>query len=267
MNPQIETTSPNQNTPEQPPQIEPNPIPQTPEPQRPKKSRKPLIIAAITTVLIIISGAVIFGSLNNNMTMPATENTEPVISDFEQIQTEQATTTTSVTRGNTSIQVTHPSSWEVTENPTDGYNGPNPVNTTIISGQGTTLRLISLEGLGGGCTDDTYEFTLIKKLATATEGYYFTEYSTTDPSFPNTPFRIDRSGFDVASKDEGATGVGVCQTITFYSAVGDNSTNSDIFIQISPQTQQDESILRYSDISGDEDFVSMLQSIQITVAE
>ncbi len=232
------------------------------EPQNPNKhSNKKLIIVLVVIAVIVFIASILFIAMiiAFNQVVPVSPGAET-----NSINETSSTKITRVDQGITSVEVTHPSTWVVIEKPNE-YNLPD---TTITSPKGNSLSIKGNRGYGGDCTPDNDSFTLTQKIATATPGLYFSEYKTTDPDYPESGIGIDTTDFDIENKDVGATGTDVCTNkIGYYTMVGklgDSENELEVSIKSDKAGQR---VTRYSDISDDPEFISMIKSLKVTVKE
>lgn len=139
-----------------------------------------------------------------------------------------------------------------------------------MSSKGNKLRLYTTPGIGGDCSNDEFSFTLVQKLATKTEGVYFTEYTTEDSGYPTTGLKIDSSNIDANNIDVGYKGSGICQSrIGLYSVVysgEEGGSENEIFVKIigsgKPATDSGK-YTTYKEIEDDTEFVTMLKSLEV----
>lgn len=246
---------------------QPMPTPDTPgliqEAQTSNKhSNKKLIIAIVVAVVMtIILGSIVLIALiiaSNQVSHIGGSKESPHSSEVS------STKITKVNQGVTTVEVTHPSTWTVLEKPNE-FNLPD---TTITSPKGNNLSIKGNLGYGGDCTPDNYTFTLTQKIATSTPGLYFSEYTTTAPDYPESGIGIDTTDFNIENKDVGSSGTDVCSSkIGYYTMVGklgDSENELNVSI-ISKKANQ--RVTRYSDISDDPEFISMIKSLKVTVNE
>lgn len=231
----------------------------SPNPQASSNKTK-MILVIILAVVVLVGAGVAYWMLK-----PAPQATN----NTQQSATQTATTRlTNELSGSPTVAVTHPASWEVTED-SSSDDGLVSASKTITSVKGNALKLHYSElGVGGSCESDSRTFTLTQKLSTATPGIYFTEYTvaaTASEAAFTTGFKVDATMFDIASKEIGAKGTNVCDmAIGSYSKVGGNSTEDDMFITVTSPKATDPQNTQYADIADDTDFIAMLQSLKVT---
>ncbi len=242
-----------------------NPIFNKPPQSVPSKKNNKLLIGtivlvitfAITAVALFVVKSVLSNDQNGT---PTHQNTNPTPLQSQQ----SAQKLTKATEGVTTVEVTHPTTWLVTQN----TNESGAISITITSTLGNILVFRGKPEVGGACTADNYAFTLTQKIPTATPNLFFSEYTTTSPEFLETGLSIDTSKFDIANKQVGDTGKDVCSNkIGYYPIVGKlDDPDSKIYVSVtSPKANQRNT--RFSDISDDTEFIAMLQSLNVVVSE
>ena len=185
---------------------------------------------------------------------------------------ELETTSVSSFNEDVTVAVQHSADWEVYE----GVNefNPNLKEVYIKSDKGNFLHLFEPDGLGGGCfIDDQFEYTVVKKLPTATPDVFFTEYTTTDPNSPNFYLKLeDLSNAPAAHKalKEGESNTGVCfNQIGAYSWVVAESAGSGSSVYVTLNQQSERTSLGnrdvpYAEFAQNPEFIDMLQSLTVT---
>lgn len=232
----------------------------------PQKSKTPVMIAAIIIfVLAAAATAYYFLGPNTNKSADKTAN----VQNTQQPSTEQAsktqdsaTTTSSFTNlaNSTTVSVTHPKDWVVNANPDeDGIK-----QLTIKSAMGNYLHIFPNMGVGGRCDPDTYNFTLVKRVATQDPGYVFSEYTTTNPSMQRILFSIEplsHASAAVKALKEGEGGTDVCSNLFYYPIVG---SQGDIFVKIDTSAKPDyTTAVPYATLKTDTQFLAMLESLTV----
>jgi cytoskeletal protein RodZ len=231
---------------------------------------------AIGTLLLIIVIVGLIGAVGWLVYDRQQKNDEPTSnSSVTKEDTKESTESlakTSITQGATTVVVEHSSSWKV-EDTTTEYGPENPLtlpSKEITSAKGNTLRLYTTPGVGGDCDNDEIPFTLVQKLATETNGVYFSEYTMEDSSYPTTGFKIDNSNIDVSNVEAGYNGTGVCQNrIGNYSSVskGDNAgSENEVFVKIvgaGKSADDPAQVTTYEEIKDDAEFIAMLKSLEV----
>ena len=169
-----------------------------------------------------------------------------------------------LTQGSTQVSVIHPKEWSISKKTVE-ESGWTSKKETVKSPKGHYLHLFNSSGVGGDCQDDTYEYTLVKKIPTQSPDIYFTEYQTNAPGYTQA-LRIEdfkNRATQNTTQNEGDKGTNVCR-MQSYSAVGKGAENS-VFVTLSSKETPDLSgDLKYSDIESDTEFVAMLQSLLAT---
>lgn len=227
-----------------------------------RKNENGFSVIEIILVILVIGLIGVVGWLvmkaQNTSNQSAQNNTEMT-----------ATNLTNKISGSPTVVVTHPTGWQVTED-SNTEDGTVSASKTITSSKGNSLELSYSDlGVGGSCESDNQEFTLTKKLSTATTNVYFTEYSieaTASEPARVSGLKIDTSTFDVASKEVGAKGTNVCDTkIGYYSRVGGNGAENSVTVKIKSPKSVDAQNVLFADIANDTDFIAMLQSLKVTI--
>ena len=230
--------------------------PVTPQtPPMPGKPQWPLIVTVVVAVFVIAGIITYFVVAGSNTPSTDTKDTQSSSSSQKAESTVTSLTTTdSPNDQNGTVSFTHPSSWDVTKE-TDQYGTEK---TIIKSPLGNTIEMYRSEGVGGSCDDDTDTYTLVKKLKTQNSSYVFTEYET-PASWGDEALRLE-ANFDKKlaahqALTEGKSNTGVCQNLFSYPIA------KDIYITIK-NASGDEA--RYSDIEDDAEFITALQSFDVT---
>lgn len=174
----------------------------------------------------------------------------------------KAITFTSGLAGASTAELMYPAAWEVIETSEPYAEGLTMNGLTIASPSGHYLHIFDVDGIGGACDPDTKPYVLAKKLPTATEGVFFSEYQIEGQEQVLRLEDLTSEYVSDAHKQlkEGDEGVGVCENVTNYSSYG------GVFVTISDSKDVTGlgSNLSFKDIEADSDFVRMLGTLKIT---
>lgn len=265
--PPVETPAPAEPT--APPQEQPAPVAAAPVLPPEASSRKKL-----SKLFLILAAVFLLAAAGLGAWYLTKDKDEPASADQSQTETEQTvedtsaeiemknTVFTSAFAGASTVEVTHPASWEVKESVDDFDDGYKLNLMAIGSEAGHWLHLFDVEGVGGACDPDTKPYTLVKRLPTATEGVFFSEYQA-----EGRPQLLELENFSTSEATdehkqlkEGESGIGVCRNLFFYPSVF-SGTFADISDRVD---RQEQGALTFSSIESDTEFVKMLQSLKIT---
>lgn len=170
---------------------------------------------------------------------------------------------TSLTQGTTTVTVTHPASWQVEAKTTD-EGGWISKKVWIKSDKGHYLHIFNNSGVGGSCPPNNTSYTLTKKIAAASPGIYFTQYTVANdgPQYFGIEDFANRKA-ENTTQEVGDTAKDTC-SLPSYNTVGPMTSEDGVFVTLSNNEKVSlAGDLLYPDLQNDPAYVTMLQSLLV----